>query len=216
MDAAVALMDWLAFDLSGRVDGRGVLLLCEHPVGISLGAEASRSQLPPAALDGEVPVQWTTRGGGVAVHGPGQLGVYPLLPIAPLGIGPAGFRTRLEAAAAAACNALKVPASHDGSGTGLLGRGGRLATFGAAVRHGVTTHGLNLHVDPSPGLLKLASLEPLTSVAMQRTKPGLMHAARQAVLHEVVAAFGYPRFHVHTGHEMLRRQRVTRPEPAPA
>ena len=210
LDAATALMDWLAFDLSGRDDGRGVLLLCEHPVGVSLGAEGSRAELSEAALDGEVPVEWRTRGGGAVVHGPGVLAAYPLLPLAEIGVGVAAFRRRLEEAAAAACGHLKVPAERRADEPGLWGRGGRIAWFGAGLRHGVTTHGLHLCVDPDPGLLQVASRERLTAMSLQRTKPDLMHAARQRLLHETAAAFGYERFHVHTGHEMLRPRDVRR------
>ena len=215
-DAAVGLMDWLAYDLSGRTDGRGVLLLCEHPVGLSLGAEASRGDLSEAALDGEVPYRWVTRGGGVGLHGPGQLAVYPLIPLRDRGLGVAAFSRAVRDAVVESCGDLKVPAFTVEDSFDVDGRGGRMATFGASVRHGVTTHGAHWSVDPEPGLLLLGDRLKRTSVALQRTKPDLMHSARQAVLHRLIAAFGYDRFHVHTGHPMLTRVRRPAAKPQPA
>ena len=42
-DSAVALQERLVFDISGRDDQQGALLLCEHPPLITLGREANSS-----------------------------------------------------------------------------------------------------------------------------------------------------------------------------
>ena len=213
LDAAVALMDWLAFDLSERSDGRGVLLLCECPVAVSLGAEGSRRDLAAPAIDGEVPVVWQPRGGGAFVQGPGLLMVVPMIPLSQRKIPLGEVTPRLASALASACESLKVPArigktAPSSDGDAVYGRGGRLAAVGSAVRHGVTTYGGVLSVCPDPALPRMAVKEQWSSLAAQRAKPDLMHAARQAVLHAIAEVFSYERFHVHTSHEMLRRPKV--------
>src|SRR5437763_21772 len=66
------------------------LVVCEHPPLISVGRQGSRSQV---LLDEEQlharrwPVRWVNRGGGCLLHLPGQLALYPVLPLDRLGFG---------------------------------------------------------------------------------------------------------------------------------
>lgn len=105
-DAALALQEYLVFETAGRTDAQGTLLLCEHPPLITMGREASRAHLQTDAADLrrlEIDVRWLSRGGGAAVHSPGQLAIYPILPLDRLQLGLMDFRQRLEDAAAATC-----------------------------------------------------------------------------------------------------------------
>src|SRR5688572_28025616 len=70
--------------------GRACLVLCEHPPFISVGREGSHSHilLDPDDLEARRwPVRWVNRGGGCFLHLPGQLAVYPILPLKGLGLG---------------------------------------------------------------------------------------------------------------------------------
>lgn len=112
-DAALALQEYLVFETAGRTDAQGTLLLCEHPPLITMGREASRAHLQTDAADLrrlEIDVRWLSRGGGAAVHSPGQLAIYPILPLDRLQLGLMDFRQRLEDAAAATCREVRVPA----------------------------------------------------------------------------------------------------------
>ena len=75
----------LVYEAGGQDDGRIVVLLCEHPPLISVGRSGSRGhirwtneQLRMRQLD----VRWVNRGGGCVLHAPGQLAIYPIVPLA--------------------------------------------------------------------------------------------------------------------------------------
>src|SRR5512143_3688319 len=75
----------LVYEVGGHDDGRIITLLCEHPPLISVGRRGSRGhirgtneQLRRLGLD----VRWVNRGGGCVLHAPGQLAIYPIVPLA--------------------------------------------------------------------------------------------------------------------------------------
>ena len=116
-DAAMLLQKHLVYEISGRNDRFGTLLICEHPPLITIGREGSRSdvladeqELTSRNLD----VRWMNRGGGAVVHGPGQLAVYPILPLDRLGCGLGDYRERLRTAVAEMCRELRVPTWNTG------------------------------------------------------------------------------------------------------
>ena len=72
------------YEAGGQDDGRITVLLCEHPALISVGRTGSRGhirltneQLRMRQLE----VRWVSRGGGCVLHGPGQIAVYPIVPL---------------------------------------------------------------------------------------------------------------------------------------
>jgi lipoyl(octanoyl) transferase len=211
-DAALVLQERLVFDISGRDDRQGALLLCEHPPLITLGREASiadvlvdESELRSVGID----VRWITRGGGACVHAPGQLAIYPVLPLDRLGIGLAEYRRRLEDALIAVCRDQLIPARSRPDEPGLWSRAGQIACFGVSVKSWVSCHGMHLNVDPDPGFLRLVRTNPAgersTSLQAQRVRRTSMPAVRESVIRHIVGQFGYERFHVYTGHPLLRR-----------
>lgn len=211
-EAWLALQEWTAFQISDRNDSRGTVFLCEHPPMITMGAEASSDDLlvDQHQLDREqLNIRWISRGGGTVVHWPGQLAVYAMLPLDRLGCGIVDFRRRIELAAIEACREIKVAAERYEDSPGIWTRGGQVGFFGAATKYRVSTHGLFINVEPDPAALKLAVGNSLgrkaTSLASLRVRPATMHKFRQAMIHALVAQFEYSRFHVHTGHEQLRR-----------
>ena len=88
-DSLLRLQRRLHFDISG--DRRqAALIVCEHPPTITVGRHGSNSHIhvDPAELDLRGwPVRWVNRGGGCILHVPGQLAVYPVLPLDRLGLG---------------------------------------------------------------------------------------------------------------------------------
>ena len=211
-DAALALQERLVFEISGRNDTQGALLLCEHPPVITLGREGSiadvladESELRSCGID----VRWITRGGGACIHVPGQLAVYPILPLDRLGVGLGDFRRRFEDALVGVCRDLRVPARSRAEEPGLWSRAGQIACFGAAVTSWVCSHGMFLNVDPDPGFLKLVRTnsagERSTSLQAQRVRRASMSAVRESTIRHIVEQFGYERHHIYTGHPLLRR-----------
>lgn len=231
-DAAAALQEWYTYELSGRADAGGVLLLCEHPPLITVGREGTRSQIlrTDEELDSAgIPVRWIARSGGAVMHAPGQLAVYPLLPLDRLGMGLADYRCRLETAILDVCHDLRVPAKRLDGAAGLWTRGGQIAHFGSVVKSWVTQFGMWLNVAPEPSFLRLVHSEAIgnetgptmlttsarrgptearvTSLQEQLARRVTMHSARASAIARVAAAFGYETIHTFTGHPQLKRTR---------
>lgn len=170
-DSAQALQEWLGYELSGRRDGHGVLLLCEHPPLISIGREGSRTQVLASDAEltaNEIPIRWVSRSGGAIVHAPGQLAAYLLLPLDRLQLGLADFRRRFESALLDVCHELRVPAKRMEHGPGLWTRGGQVGHFGAVVKNWVSQQGMWLNVHPQPGFLRMVRSESCPSAPRDR------------------------------------------------
>ncbi|MFV0444700.1 MAG: lipoyl(octanoyl) transferase LipB [Planctomycetaceae bacterium] len=237
-DSATGLQEYYAYEMSGRTDAGGVLILCEHPPLISVGRQGSRRQI--LASDEElsasgISLRWTARSGGAVVHAPGQLVIYLLLPLDRLGMGVGEYRRRMEQALLSVCHEQRVPAKRLEGSPGLWTRGGQVGFLGAVVKSWITQFGGWLNVAPAPGFLKLAGSE-LSSVALSayetaipQTETGLsrvseqrvtslqeqlqrrvsMHSTRESAIRHVSAAFGYDTIHTHTGHPQLVRTQRT-------
>jgi len=209
--SALALQEQAVFDISGRDDSRGVLLICEHPPLITLGREASRADVraDERQLE-EIDVRWVARGGGAIVHAPGQVAAYLIAPLDRLGLGVADYRARMEDAGVAVCHDMHVPAKRRPNEPGLWSRGGQVGLFGASVKSWVSYHGLYLNVDPHPSFLKLASVNSRgdfpTMLQAQRIDRASMAAVRESLVRHLVERFRYERHHIHTGHPGLRRE----------
>lgn len=210
-DRGVALQQRLVYEASGRNDGRIVLLLCEHPASISVGRQGSWGHIH---LDGDeldrrgLEVRWLARGGGCVVHAPGQLAIYPIVPLDWHGWTVGEYLDRLQQGILGAVLELGVAAQTRHDAHGLWGRGGMLAAIGVAVRHGITSHGAFLNVQPALGPFRHVAMDPAggspaSSLAAERRQPTRMSRAREAVLRRVTEAFDCPRFHVFTGHPIL-------------
>ncbi|MGH7930033.1 MAG: lipoyl protein ligase domain-containing protein, partial [Candidatus Binatia bacterium] len=157
--------------------------------------------------------RWINRGGGCVMHAPGQLAVYPVLPLDRLGIGLAEYRRLLEECAIAACREIRVPAWRFDDEPGVWCRLGQFAYIGVAVKSWVAYHGLFINVSPAMDLIRLVqaggSGERATSLSAQRERPTPMHAVREGLIRHLVQRLGYQRFHVYTGHPLLRRTERT-------
>lgn len=219
-DSALFLQERLVYELSGRDDAQGGLLLCEHPPLVTIGREGSREDVqvdPDELVSRGIDVRWLNRGGGCLVHAPGQLAVYPVVPLKRVGMTPGGFLGLLEESVIATCRDLRVKAWRSDARPGVFCRLGQFAHVGIAVKSWVSYHGLFLNVSPAMELMRLARSaggEPVTSLAAQRVRRTSMHAVREGIIHHLAAMLGYERHHVYTGHPLLRRTRRLVPEPS--
>lgn len=211
-DAALFLQERLVYELSGRDDGLGVLLLCEHPPLVTVGREGSRSHL--RCSDEELrarmlDVRWLNRGGGCLVHVPGQLAVYPILPLSRLSLDLPAYRRMLEETVIDVCREQRVEAHRDETQPGVFGRTGQLAHLGTAAKSGVSYHGVFLNVAPILSWSRLAATgaapQPISSLQFEQNRPLSMHAVRESLIRHFSARLGYQRHHVYTGHHLLRR-----------
>jgi lipoyl(octanoyl) transferase len=202
-----------------RGDGQISLLLCEHPeiITVGRGGSAGDVQLDSHPVrTGRIEVRWVKRGGGCLVHAPGQLAVYPVVPLRWHGFSVGEHLRRLQSGIRRSLDELHVACHDRPIGHGLWGRTGQLVAFGVAVRHGVAYHGAFINVCPAMGLFRLVEADPLERSRMscltaERSRPVAMHAVRAALVRHLAEAFGCERYHLYTGHPWLQRGEEIRP-----
>lgn len=214
-DSALFLQERLVYEISGRNDRQGGLLVCEHPPLVTVGREGSHSHFlvePRELVARQMPVRWLSRGGGCVVHAPGQLAVYPIVPLQRLGLGLAEYRRRLESAVVDACAESRIPTFRREDRPGVFCRLGKFAETGVAVKSATAWQGLFVNVQPAMDLVRLVRTSSggrLTSLATQQTRVLSMHAMREALVRRLAERLGYRRVHLYTGHPLLGRTRQT-------
>lgn len=211
-ESALFLQERLVYEISDRADGLGGLLLCEHPPLITIGRGGSRAHIlvdPDELESRQMGVRWVNRGGGCLAHAPGQLAVYPIVPLDRLGLGLDDYRRLIEESVVDACRELRLSASRRPDQPGVWCREGQLAHLGIAVKSWVASHGIFVNVNPAMEFLRLVrpnrTGERVTSLAAARLKPTSMHKIRESLIRNLASRLGYERQHVYTGHPLLRR-----------
>lgn len=222
-DVCQTLQKRRAFEAGERADRRVEVLLCEHPEMITVGRAGSRAHI---RLDSDelarrqLEVRWVSRSGGCVLHAPGQLAVYPIVPLELFKWPPRAYVARLKEACIAALSDLSIAAQTSSGSSGIWGHSGQLASVGVAVRHGVTTDGLFVNVNPISTSLKYIdsvppdSLPPgvrpaLSSLLAERRLAVKMTGVRAALVANLAAALGSERYHLHTGHPQLTSRAMT-------
>jgi lipoyl(octanoyl) transferase len=196
--------------------GAPALVLCEHSPCITVGRQGSAVHIdldiyqPPRwATYWATPwsVRWVNRGGGCWVHGPGQLAIYPVLPLQRLGLALPQYRAelldvlRLVSAEYGVFGAVK---------DGQLFVGQRpLACFGAAIRDWVTYHGAILNV--SPDLTPFRHVRTgesdarMTSIQRECRRPFRLSQVRECVVETFANTLGFGDVICFTSHPLLTR-----------
>lgn len=207
----------LAYDATTRGDGRVVVLICEHQSLITIGRAGSRSHVRFSGSElneRQLAIRYVGRGGGAILHAPGQLAVYPIVPLAWHGWTIGDYLRRLQRSLAQLLTEFNVrPAAVPGS-FALAGRAGILAALGAAVRQGVTQLGAYLNVNPPMrdfGRVEVAGGQTMSSLLSQRALPTKMTRVRAALVTHLAEALELERYHLHTGHPLLAELPATSP-----
>ncbi len=199
-DALLRLQRHLAFQLSCG-EGSGALVLCEHPPLITVGRDGSPGDIRLSADELTAlrwQVRWVPRGGGCFLHLPGQLAVYPILPLERLGMSIPDFLDRLQQVLVAVLADFGIhgEAGPDHAGVRV---GERLAAaLGVGIRGGISLFGAVLNVDPDVTLYRFvhtgpASGGPMTSLARERKGPPRGALVRQRLLEHFAERFGFAR-----------------------
>ena len=212
--SAVTLQNQLLFEVRNQVDARGTLLLCEHSPVLTIGRAGSREHLlvePHDLVARQVETHWVNRGGGCLIHSPGQLAIYPILPLQRLGLGLAAYRELLERTILEACRDARVDAWQQGDLPGVYARSGQLAYLGVAVKDWISYHGAFLNVRPDLVWQQVVQASPCeirpSSLEAERLKPVSTASVREAIVRHLAANCGYSRYHVYTSHPELTRTR---------
>ena len=203
----------LVGQLAERDDGQIVLLLCEHPQIITVGRGGSPEQLATESRllqTKQIEVRWVNRGGGCMVHCPGQLAIYPLVPLRWHGFSVGEHLERLQAGIVETLDELNIHGNVQPGRHGVWGRTGQLAALGVAVRDWVTYYGAWLNVAPPMGLFRLVEADPLdhtrpSCLLAERRGAVRMATVRATLVRHLTEAFGCDRYHLYTGHPLLRR-----------
>ncbi len=210
--ACLALQQRLVFESSGAVDRRISLLLCEHPLLVTIGRQGSRSHVlfsPEELVSNRLDLTWVARGGGCVLHAPGQLAVYPIVPLSRYGWTVGEFLTRFESGLLDALQGMRVTAHIPAGRRGIWGRSGQLIAIGTAVKNWTTFHGAFVNVAPPMHLVRgiiadAVDRVPASSLAVERQQAVRMTDLRTRLVPSLARAFGCERFQLYTGHPLVR------------
>ncbi len=207
------LQQQLVRQIGDRDDGQIALLLCEHPPVITVGRAGSPVEVASQSRmvqNGQIEVHWVNRGGPCMVHCPGQLAIYPIVPLRWHGFSVGEYIERLQAGIIEALDDLSIRGRTPPGKFGVWGRTGQLAGIGVAVRGGVTYFGAYLNVNPAMGLFRLVENDPLredraSCLMAERRSNARMPKVRAALVQRMADALGCDRYHLYTGHPLLRK-----------
>ncbi len=210
-ERALALQQRLVQDASTTASGQIALLLCEHPPIITIGRGGTREdvRLENVLLAGrQIDIYRVNRGGGTVLHHPGQLAVYPIVPLDRHGWTVGEFLHRFQSGLATALAELKIPAQPRAGRSGLWGQSGQLVSLGVAVKDWVTYYGAQIHVGPALHLHQFVETDPVEQTAVGSLSQELgeavkMTAVRTRVVRAVTEAFGCELYHIYTDHPLL-------------
>ena len=214
-DRALALERRLIVECGDRDDGQMILLLCEHPSIITVGRGGSPGDIAMQSSlirNRQIEVRWVNRGGGCLVHCPGQLAIYPIVPLRWHGFTVGEFLNRFSRGVIESLDELNIPVQPHPAvfPNRLMGRTGQLAAFGLSVRRWVTYYGAYLNVCPPMGLFRLVESDPrgktkMSCLVAERRGPVKMTTVRATLIRRLAECFGCDRYHLYTGHPLLRR-----------
>lgn len=129
--------------------GTGYLLALEHPHVVTMGRSSSPANLllPPEGLRKMgVDVVESRRGGDVTYHGPGQLVLYPILPLERLKPDLHWYLRALEEAGIRTLAGFGIKSGRKKGLTGVWVGEEKVMAVGVAVRRWVAFHGVALNV----------------------------------------------------------------------
>jgi len=164
-----------AWDLQLRVHAERVadarldtLLFCEHEPVLTMGKSGKGQNLLVSQDELRrrgVEYYEIERGGDLTYHGPGQLVAYPIFKLPRLREVQA-FVRKMERSIIEALATFGIAAEQRADHAGAFVRGAKIASIGAAVRSGVTYHGLALDVCTDLGYFQLINPCGMPGVAI--------------------------------------------------
>jgi lipoyl(octanoyl) transferase len=221
-ELCLSLQQRLVYESGGRTDGQISLLVCEHEGVISVGRSGSRAHIhlsERGLASHRLAVHWTSRGGGCVLHAPGQLAVYPIVPLEASGWSVGQYIERLQAGILATLAELGIAAQTRPGQHGIWGRSGQLAMVGAAVKGWIAYQGAFLNVCPAMHLMRLVQSDPWNAspagcLLAERQQAVKMTRVRESLVRHLAAALDCDRYHVYSGHPLWPLRREPSCEPA--
>lgn len=209
----LALQQRLVYEISGRDDGQIALLVCEHPSVITIGRGGTASDVDRSAglvRHRQIPIRWVNRGSGAILHTSGQLAIYPIVSLRWHGFTVGDYLSRLQNGILHALEEVGIQGKTMAGRHGIWGRTGQLAALGIAVRGWVSYFGAYINVAPSLGLFRIVETDRIgytrmSSLVAERGPGVRMASVRTAVIRHLAESLGCQRYHLYTGHPLLRR-----------
>ena len=205
-DALLALQRRLVYDIAGDRD-TAALVLCDHPLGITVGREGSRAHIRPNAAELSTrgwPVRWVGRGGGVMLHLPGQVACYPIFALDALNLTAGRYVAELQAVAVDLLREFAVEGTPEPERPGVRANGRRIAHVGVAIHNAVSCFGLVVNVNPDLAPFRDVRCDgdsvPMTSLQRESAHRVRVSGVRQRLVELIAARFGFDRVSVFHNH----------------
>jgi lipoyl(octanoyl) transferase len=228
-EAMLALQRRLVFEVAGD-RSQAMLLVCQHTPVITVGREGSRTHIlfDPRELQLRGwEVRWVNRGGGCLLQVPGQLAVYPILPLDTFQLKLQQYIDRLQTVLVETAHDCMVGEAKLASGQpGIWASQRLLAHVGLAVRDWVSYFGAAINVNPDLEPFRkvhtCGTTVPMTSLDRERHLAVNPELVRQRLVDRFLEQFPCDRVSVQeqhpalpepidfghrTGHEMLEAKR---------
>jgi lipoyl(octanoyl) transferase len=212
-EAALSLQRRLVYQVAGN-RSIAALVLCEHPPLITVGRQGSRTHFrcePEEFQARRWPIRWVNRGGGCLLHLPGQLALYPILPLDYLGLGLQVYLDRLHQVVQCLLSDFDICGLNRPGQTGVWVGSRPIAAIGVAVRDWVTYHGLFFNLNPDLLPYRLVrwgspNAEPMTSLERERHGRLRPSMVRERLLEHFAGRFPFTRVSLFFDHPSLRRK----------
>ncbi len=209
-EAALLLQRRLHYDIAGD-RGQAALVVCEHSSLITVGRQGSRRHL---LFDGDNKqarqwrVRWVNRAGGCWLHSPGQLSIYPILPLDTLGMTPPEYVALLGETLRRVLGDCSVTARVHVDDAGVWVGDRLLAAIGVAVKDDVAYYGACFNLNPPLDIYRLLrchprTAEPMTSLERERRGPVRPSMVRERIVEQFRESFGFARVSLYSDHPAL-------------
>ena len=209
-ETALTLQRRLAYEVAGNRSA-AALILCEHPSLITMGRQASWRHIdadPQELRDRRLEVRWVNRGAGCILHVPGQLAIYPILPLDRLNLGLRAYQEQLHRVIIATLDDFMIRGKVVSGQSSVSVSGRPIADCGTAVRNWVSYYGAYFNINPDLSIYR--ELRPggcvMTSLERERHGPLRPALVRDRLLEHFTAQFGTSRTSLFTDHPHLHRK----------
>ena len=193
--------------IEARYENRigNTLVLLEHPPVLTLGRNASRSNIVVSdqfLAYRQVEIHEINRGGDVTYHGPGQLVGYPIVDLRSFTprLGAVEYVRMMEEALIRSCGDFGIKTTRVAGRTGVWTMAGgsiqekKIAAIGVHISRGITSHGFAFNVNPDLRDFQLIvpcgiADREVTSLEREVDPPPAMDAVRNAVARQFSHVF---------------------------
>jgi lipoyl(octanoyl) transferase len=187
------------------------LIVCEHPPLITVGRQGSPGHIRFGLEELRArrwPVRWVNRGGGCWLQVPGQLAVYPILPLPRHSLGVRDYLVRLQRLLVLLLDDFSVKGQTRPDQPGVWVGSRLIGGVGVAVRDWVAYFGLIFNINPD--LVPFRQIQvsapidgPMTSLERERHGPLRPSLVRERLLEHFAAQFMFDRTALFFNHPML-------------